>query len=188
MTTYNAGNGEGLNRILLFKPQQDMTYIRKLSMSYGYYVALAVVDRNNKVTHVGVSNSFQIVPFEKLNTHDLNILGNEKCSRLKSDDLMSIYRIKKALQLKRPYLLTRDCRGMRYTLPEENYEIKQEILNTIQTQGNVHEEINTPGTTEDIYNEHVELDIDNITLDEEIPTPLLETFTKPGATGQTRLY
>lgn len=186
MTTYDTQ--ENFNRILLYKPQQDLTYIRKLSMSYGYYVALACVDKNNKVTHVGVSNSFQIIPFNKLNTHDRNILGSERCLKLEADDLMSVYRIKKYIKLNKPYKLLKDCRGMRFTLPEENYQIKKEIINTLHAPDNGVVNMDDNGSYEDIYNEYVELDIENINLeDDEIIIEELDNFNKTGATGQTKL-
>lgn len=185
MTTYDTE--ENFNRILLYKPQKDLTYIRKLSMSYGYYVALACVDKNNKVTHVGVSNSFQIIPFNKLNTHDRNILGSERCLKLEADDLMSVYRIKKYIKLNKPYKLLKDCRGMRFTLPEENYQIKKEIINTLHAPDNGVVNMDDNGSYEDIYNEYVELDIENINLDDEIIIEELDNFNKTGATGQTKL-
>lgn len=182
-TTYN---NENFSRILLYKPQQDLTYIRKLSMSYGYYVALACVDKNNKVTHVGVSNSFQIIPFDKLNEHDKDIIGYEKCQRLAPDDLMSVYRIKKALKLKNPYSLVKECRGMRFTLPEENYQIKLEILNTLQDNTGTFE-VEYKGSYNSIYHEHVELDLDHIELDDTVIVEELDNFNKAGAKGQTKL-
>ncbi len=186
MTTYDTQ--ENFNRILLYKPQKDLTYIRKLSMSYGYYVALACVDKNNKVTHVGVSNSFQIIPFHKLNTHDRNILGSERCLKLEADDLMSVYRIKKYIKLNKPYKLLKDCRGMRFTLPEENYQIKKEIINTLHAPDKGVVNMDDNGSYEDIYNEYVELDIENINLDDdEIIIEELDNFNKTGATGQTKL-
>ncbi len=61
MEDIRENKGIDFDRFLLFHPQAEMTYIRQLSMSYGYYTALAVVDDNDRVTHVGVDNDFHIV-------------------------------------------------------------------------------------------------------------------------------
>ena len=124
------------NKILLFKPQGDMTYIRKLSMSYGYYTALAIVNSNDCVTHVGLDNEFQIVPFNQLNYHDRSLLGNERCKYLSDTDIMSIYRVTLPLKIGR-YHLIKECRGMRYALPEEMVGIRDCILRALSRKYNV---------------------------------------------------
>lgn len=184
MSEYDIEN-KGFDRILLFKPQKDMKYIRKLSMSYGYYVALAVVDTNERVTHVGVVNNFQIVLFRNLTSNDKDILGNNKCKYLKDDDLMSIYSIVNALKLKKPYHLTAPCRGMRYTTPEETYYLKKSIMNSSH---HIYEEntITQDNNYDNIYSEDILLELDNISLDESLELEL-PSFDKLGAKGQTKL-
>lgn len=183
MSEYDIEN-KGFDRILLFKPQKDMKYIRKLSMSYGYYVALAVVDNNERVTHVGVVNNFQIVLFRNLNNDDRIVLGTNKCNNLKDDDLMSIYSIVNALKLKKPYHLNAPCRGMRYTTPEETYYLKKNIINSSH---HIYED-NTINDSdyENIYSEDIMLELDKISLDESLELEL-PSFDKLGAKGQTKL-
>ena len=48
MEDIRENRGIDFDRFLLFHPQAEMTYIRQLSMSYGYYTALAVVDDNDR--------------------------------------------------------------------------------------------------------------------------------------------
>ncbi|MBQ6220096.1 MAG: hypothetical protein IJH63_10165 [Methanobrevibacter sp.] len=174
------------DRFLLFHPQDRLTYIRKLTMSYGYYTALAVVDSNNRVTDIGVSNSFQIVSFKDLSEDDRDILGVERCSRLEPEDLLSVYRINKALKLTYHYRLWNPCRNMRYTTPEETYELKNLMKYTLSnenlmfTEENNHE-YNTA------YSDYVELDLENIDLSSTLEDISLPNFNTVGATGQTRL-
>lgn len=174
------------DRFLLFHPQADLTYIRKLTMSYGYYTALAVVNSNNRVTHIGVSNSFQIVSFKELDDSDRSILGVEKCNRLLDDDLLSLYRINRALKLNYNYKLHRPCRNMRYTTPLETIELKNLMQSTLNNDNLIFSEekgydYNTA------YSDYVELDLENIDLTTEIKDISLPNFNKIGATGQTKL-
>lgn len=172
-------------RILLFKPQKHMKYIRKLSMSYGYYVALAVVDKNDRVTHIGVENNFQIVLYKNLTDEDYQILGPQKCSKLQDDDLMSIYSINNAIKLNQSYNLNTPCRGMRYTTPEETYYLKQRIINSSYYQLEKDKEEND-AVYSNIYSENVILNVDDISLDESLELDL-EVFNSIKATGQTKL-
>lgn len=182
----SEGKEISFDRFLLFHPQDNLTYIRKLTMSYGYYTALAVVDNDDRVTHVGVSNSFQIVSFKELTESDRSILGVERCNRLEPDDLLSIYRINRALKLNYHFKLWRPCRNMRYTTIEETYELKNLMKSTLSnenlmfTEENNHE-YNTA------YLDHVELDLENIDLTSSIEDISLPNFDKLGATGQTKL-
>ena len=176
------------DRFLLFHPQRDLTYIRKLSMSYGYYTALAVVNENNRVTHIGVSNSFNIVSFKELTENDKNILGSERCSHLELEDLLSIYRINKALKLNYHYKLMKPCRNMRYTLPLETYELKKLIISTLSEENLEYQEEKIQlNNYNDAYSDHVELDLENIDLTEEITSLELPNFNSLNATGQTKL-
>ena len=174
------------DRFLLFHPQKDLTYIRKLTMSYGYYTALAVVNDNDRVTHIGVSNSFQIVSFKELSDSDRSILGSERCNHMEDDDLLSVYRINKALKLKYHYKLYRPCRNMRYTTMEETYELKRLMQSTLSEDNLLFtEEKGTNYNT--AYSDHVELDLENIDLTAEIKDISLPNFNSMGASGQTRL-
>lgn len=175
------------DRFLLFHPQRDLTYIRKLTMSYGYYTALAVVNNNDRVTHVGVGNSFQIVSFNELDDNDRSILGYERCNRLEDDDLLSVYRITRALKLKDSYKLWRPCRNMRYTTPIETSELKklmQDTLNkeTLEFQEEKGYDYNTA------YSDFVELDLKNIDLTSDVQELELPNFNSVGAAGQTKLF
>ena len=180
------------DRILLFKPQGNNTYIRKLSMSYGYYTALAIVNKYDTVTHIGAKNDFNIMPFGKLSKGHRKLLGNEKCQALKNDDLMSIYEVKSPLKLKKDYHLLKPCRNMRYSLPEETYNIKKRILHTLSEKHNVSihdaEKLNE---YVELYKTDMALDFSNVIfnidkdyndLDISIPT-----YNSVGAIGQTKL-
>lgn len=180
------------DKILLFKPQGNMTYIRKLSMSYGYYTALAVVNKYDTVTYVGANNDFNIIPFGKLNNQHRKLLGAEKCSTLKPDDLMSIYEVKSPLKLKKDYHLLKPCRNMRYSLPEETYNIKKRILHTLSAKHNV-DLHDAQGLSEyvKLYQKDMALDFTNVIFnidkdyhDLEISIP---TYNSVGAFGQTKL-
>ena len=174
-------------RFLLFHPQTHFTYIRKLSMSYGYYTALAVVNDNDRVTHVGVSNSFQIVPFKELTNEDKNILGSDRCNSLESDDLLSVYRINRALKLNGSYKLHRPCRNMRYTTFEESYDIKRLMQSTLDTkkvevkiQKNI--EYDTP------YSDKVEINLWDIDFSDILKDgDELPQFHNSEVSGQTKL-
>lgn len=126
-----------VNRILLFKPQGNNTYIRKLSMSYGYYTALAIVNSQDVVTSVGVDNRFEIMSFKDLGYEYRRLLGNKRCSQLEDDDMMSIYQVISPLELHNRCRLLKPCRSMRYTLPEETYKIKQLVLKTLADNHNI---------------------------------------------------
>ena len=158
-------------------------------MSYGYYTALAVVNEIGRVTHVGVSNSFQIVSFKELSNTDKNILGNERCNSLDAEDLLSIYRINKALKLNYTYKLVKPCRNMRYTLPLETYELKKLILDTLDNNNLEFEEEqnNMSNGYNDAYNDHVELDLNNIDLTDDVGMIEVPNFNSLSASGQTRL-
>lgn len=174
------------DRFLLFHPQRDLTYIRKLTMSYGYYTALAVVDKNDRVTHVGVGNSFQIVSFSELDNSDRSILGVERCNRLEDDDLLSVYRITRALKLNEHYKLWRPCRNMRYTAPVETAELKKLMRDTLNNPSlSFHDEKGYDYDT--AYSDFVELDLKNIDLTSDVQELELPNFNSIGASGQTRL-
>ena len=174
-------------RILLFKPQKHMKYIRKLSMSYGYYVALAVVDKNDRVTHIGVENNFQIVLYKNLTNDDCYMLGPQKCSKLQGDDLMSIYSINNAIKLHQPYRLHAPCRGMRYTTPEETYYLKQRIIQSSYYKlEKDKKEDDDDVVYENIYSEDIILNVNEVSLDESLELDL-EVFNSIKATGQTKL-
>ena len=161
-----------VDRFLLFHPQDNLTYIRKLSMSYGYYTALAVVDKNNRVTHVGVDNDFHIVAY----------------ANLKDDDLLSVYRINEVLKLKEPFKLWKPCRSMRYTTLDETYHLKKSMLATLNHKIEpVH--VNKFDYYSTMYGENVSLDLDNLdfNLDKELREIELQRFNDLKATGQTRL-
>ena len=179
---------KNFDRFLLFHPQEQLTYIRKLSMSYGYYTALAVVDSGDRVTHVGVDNDFHIVAYEHLTDNDRDILGSEKCSRLRSDDLLSVYRINEVLKLNNPYKLHKGCRSMRYTTPEETYHIKKGILSTLDSKMEP-VQVNKFDYYSKMYGEKVSLDLDNLdfNLEEELKQIELQRFNDLKASGQTRL-
>jgi hypothetical protein len=183
MTDYNLDTS--FDRILLFKPQKNMKYIRKLSMSYGYYVALAVVDKNDRVTHIGVENNFQIVLYRNLTSEDCQMLGPQKCSKLEDDDLMSVYSINNAIKLHNPYRLNTPCRGMRYTTPEETYYLKKDIISSSYYQLEKDKE-ETDNVYNNIYSEDIVLNVDDVSLDELLDLDL-EVFNSINATGQTKL-
>lgn len=175
------------NRFLLFHPQSNFTYIRKLSMSCGYYMALAVVDSNDRVTHIGTSNNFQIVSFKELSDKDRKILGSDKCSVLDPDDLLSIYRIKKALKLEGSYKLHRPCRNMRYTTSIESIELKKLMQYTLDTKTitveNQEHEIYDAGFTDQVEINLWDIDFSKIPEHkDELPS-----FDSEDAVGQTRL-
>lgn len=176
------------DRFLLFHPQSQLTYIRKLSMSYGYYTALAVVDDGDRVTHVGVDNDFHIVAYSDLTDNDRDILGGERCSRLRGDDLLSVYRINEVLKLTNPYHLHKGCRSMRYTTPEETYHLKKSILSTLNTPIEP-VQVNKFDYYSNMYGENVSLDLDNLdfNLEEDLRKIELQKFNDLKATGQTRL-
>ena len=46
MGAIEENRGIDFDRFLLFHPQAEMTYIRQLSMSYGYYTALDSIDES----------------------------------------------------------------------------------------------------------------------------------------------
>ena len=176
------------DRFLLFHPQDKLTYIRKLSMSYGYYTALAVVDNNNRVTHVGVDNDFHIVAYSDLTEGDKNILGSEKCNRLQGDDLLSVYRINRVLKLNKPLKLWKPCRSMRYTLVDETYHLKRSVLATLDNKIEP-VSVNKFDYYSTMYGENVSLDINNLdfNLDKELKDIELQKFNDLKASGQTRL-
>lgn len=188
MVENNVELVKDFDRFLLFHPQRDWTYIRKLSMSYGYYTALAVVDNNNRVTHVGVDNDFHIVAYSDLTSSDKDILGSEKCSRLRDDDLLSVYRINKVLKLNVPFKLHKNCRSMRYTILSETYHLKKSVLATLNH--NMEPvSVNKFDYYSTMYGENVSLDLDNLdfNLDEELREVELQRFNDLKAQGQTRL-
>lgn len=188
MEAIGENKGIDFDRFLLFHPQAEMTYIRQLSMSYGYYTALAVVDDNDRVTHVGVDNDFHIVAFKDLTGHDRDILGQVKCNRLQDDDLLSVYRINRVLKLKVPFKLHRSCRSMRYTQLDETYQIKKCILSTIEEEDTV-EAVHNFDYYSQMYGEKVSIDLDNLDFDleKDLAEIELQRFNDLKATGQTRL-
>ena len=175
------------NHFLLFHPQDNFEYIRKLSMSYGYYTVLAVVNDNDKVTHIGISNSFQIVPFSNLSDEDKSILGDSRCSKLYPDDLLSIYKINKSLKLNGSYKLEKQCRNMRYTTPQETIDLKRLIKHTVNDESYIVKE-HDMSKYETPYSDEIEVDLWNIDLstvddfDSELPV-----FSETGVKGQTKL-
>ena len=188
----NGDNGSGavfdVDRFLLFHPQSQLTYIRQLSMSYGYYTSLAVVDNDNRVTHVGVDNDFHIVAFKDLTDNDRDILGYAKCNHLVDDDLLSVYRINSVLKLSKPFRLFKGCRSMRYTQLDETYQIKKCILSTIEEEDTV-EAVHNFDYYSQMYGEKVSIDLDNLDFDleKDLAEIELQRFNDLKATGQTRL-
>ena len=188
--------GEDINyfdKILLFKPQGENTYIRKLSMSYGYYTALAIVDKNDYVIGVGVENNFRILPFNKLSHRYKQLLGSERCKHLVDDDIMSIYQVIKPLQLIKKYKLLKDCRGMRYSLPEETYEIKRLILHTLSDLHNIDVyNVSELGEYVNKYKRDIPLDFTNVigNVDKSYAENIekgIPLFSNNNANGQTKL-
>lgn len=175
---------EDFDKILLYHPQGDMTYIRKLTMSYGYYTVLATVDHNDKVHYIGVDNTFHIIPFSKLSYEDKQLLGRQKCEHLKENDLLNIYKINKAIKLRKPYRLRKHCGNMRYTTPEETIELKRLLIENINSQVVVD---NTD--YEDIYTDKSVLNLNQITasIRENLQEIRLEHYENMTAKGQTRL-
>lgn len=181
---------ENFDRILLFKPQGEYTYVRKLSMSYGYYTALAVVDNYDRVTHIGANNNFKILPYKKLDKHCRKLLTPKKRKELNPDDIMSIYRIESPLKLIHNYHLIKPCRGMRYTLPEETYMIKKIILHTLSDKHGVSiHDVEKLGEYTDLYQRDIPLDFNNVlfNLDNNFNDMTIPSYEDTGARGQTRL-
>lgn len=188
---YNNNHKNYFDKILLFKPQDNLTYIRKLSMSYGYYTALAIVDNHDRVTHIGAKNNFRILPFNKLSRRYKNLLGNERCKRLDDDDIMSIYQVIEPLPLKQNYKLLKPCRSMRYALSYETYRIKHIILETLSEKHNVDiNDVEKLGEYIDLYKKDIPLNFNEILygtdeiIDDEIR---LQSYDTEGAKGQTKL-
>lgn len=184
----NKGAVFDVDRFLLFHPQSQLTYIRQLSMSYGYYTSLAVVDNDNRVTHVGVDNDFHIVAFKDLTDNDRNILGYAKCNHLGDEDLLSVYRINSVLKLSKPFRLFKGCRSMRYTTVEETYYLKKSILSTLDDDVEV-VGVNKFDYYTDFYGERVSLDLNHLDfdLDKDLRELELSRFDELKASGQTRL-
>ncbi len=172
------------DKILLYHPQQRMKYIRKLTMSYGYYTVLAIVNKNNKVTHIGIDNTFQIIPYKELTEEDKNILGNTKCNKLKPNDLLNIYQINKAIHIPH-YKLNKPCTNMRYTTPEETYQLKKLLIK------NKDKIITVKNNTEykENYKDQAILNLNNITINirENLQEIKLDHYNNIKAKGQTRL-
>lgn len=171
------------DKILLYHPQHNMTYIRKLTMSYGYYTVLATVNPEHKITHVGINNTLQILPYKDLRDEDKYILGKEKCEKLQDNDLLNIYRINKAIQLKKPYRLHKKCNSMRYTTPEETLELKREMLlnvdNVIVVKGNKY--------YRNAHTDNSNVDLSDINISEELRKVELNHYEDLKASGQTTL-
>ena len=171
------------DKILLYHPQHNMTYIRKLTMSYGYYTVLATVNEDNRVNYIGLNNTLQILPFSKLSDNDKYLLGKKKCDSLQDNDLLNIYKINKAVQLPRPYKLHKDCKSMRYTTPEETYELKREILgnkdNIILIKGNKY--------YSEAYTDNSEVNVEDINISDELKQVQLKHYEDLKASGQTTL-
>lgn len=185
-------NVKYFDRILLFKPQRDMTYIRKLSMSYGYYTALAVVNKQDVVTHIGANNNFKIIPFGKLNDVHRRILGREKCRNLNDDDVMGIYHVESPLKLLSSYRLLKPCKGMRYTMPEETLDIKRRILYTLSERHGVSlEDASKLESYTRLYKDTVPLNFNDILFNKDFREDLFDfnipTFNSENAKGQTKL-
>lgn len=176
------------NRFLLFHPQRELTYIRKLSMSYGYYTGLAVVNRNDYVTHIGVDNDFHIVMARNLSEHDRGIMGSERFSKLESDDLLSVYRINEVLKLTNPFKLHKSCRGMRYTDSSETYHLKKRVLSTLNDGINI-VKVNHGMEYDSMHDKNIILDLENIDFDlnHNPKGIILDSYTDDKAQGQTRL-
>ena len=160
-----------------------MTYIRKLTMSYGYYTVLATVNPEHKITHIGIDNTLQILPYKDLENSDRYILGKEKCNRLQDNDLLNIYSINKAIQLKKPYRLHKKCNSMRYTTPEETVELKREMLlnkdNVIVIKGNNY--------YKNAHTDNSNVDVEDIDISEELKKVQLKHYEDLKAKGQTTL-
>ena len=172
------------DKILVYHPQYKMKYIRKLTMSYGYYTILAIVNKNNKVTHIGIDNTFQIIPYKELKENDKNLLGNTKCNKLKPNDLLNIYQINKAIPIPK-YKLHKPCTNMRYTTPEETYALKKLL---IQNKNKIITVQNDKGYDNN-YKEQAILNLNNITLNikENLQEIKLDHYNNIKAKGQTRL-
>lgn len=171
------------DKILLYHPQYKMKYIRKLTMSYGYYTVLAIVNKNNRVTHIGIDNTFQIIPYNELNEEDKNILGNNKCKYLKNNDLLNIYQINEAVKIP-SYHLTKPCNNMRYTTPEETYHLKKLLIQYKNNRIKI-----TNKEYKNNYKDQAILNLNNITinLNEKIKELRLDHYNNIKAKGQTRL-
>lgn len=171
------------DKILLYHPQEKMKYIRKLTMSYGYYTVLAIVNNSNRVTHIGVDNTFQIIPYSELTEEDKNILGNNKCSKLKDNDLLNIYQINEAVKIP-SYHLTKPCNNMRYTTPEETYNLKKLLIHYKNNRMKIK---NKEYTNQ--YKDQAILNLNNITLNinEKLAGITLDHYNSIKAKGQTRL-
>ena len=178
------------NRILLFKPQSDMTYIRKLSMSYGYYTALAIVNKKDIVTHVGANNNFNIVPFRDLDYHYKNMLGKKRCKQLKGDDIMSVYQIVSSLKLVNPIKLSKPCRGMRYSMIDETSKLKDSIISSLAIKYNISEDkVYNLEEFQEISKNDIPLDFTNmlVNIEGEDYGSFLDIFDDKNAKGQTKL-
>ncbi len=186
--TYYSSKEKGFDRILLFKPQSSMTYIRKLSMSYGYYTPLAVVDDYDNVSYIGVENNFTILQFQDLSVKDINILGDKKCEQLNPDDSMCIYRVINALKLDTPLRLEY-YHGMRYTNPVETNLLKKSIIETLKNNSKKEDYLKQFNRYVDDYedSDNVKFDLENIVLDDELLNQDLPYFNSLNANGQTKL-
>lgn len=167
-----------LDKILLIKPQNSNTYIRKLSMSYGYYSALAIVNDQNKVTHMGINNSFEIKNFVDLTDRERDLLGADKCKKLKGNDMMSVYKLNKTLKLNYAVRLKKPCLNMRFSIPEETYEIKKMIRWSINNEDEVLSIILNKDNQEKIT---INLDLNLSDKDS------LKPYTEDNVSGQTTL-
>lgn len=151
-------------------------------MSYGYYTVLAPVNENNSVSLIGVNNTLQILPFKNLKEEDTHLLNKAQRKKLQDNDLMNIYCINKAIQLRKPYKLLKPCTNMRYTTPEETYHIKKRL---IDDKKNLISIINNK--YQNTYTENEYVDIEDINITEELKTITLDTYNSLNAKGQTKL-
>lgn len=171
------------DKILLYHPQRNLTYIRKLTMSYGYYTVLATVNKDHQVTNIGINNTLQILPYGRLNVEDQRTLGKKKCEQLQPNDLLNIYRINKAVKLKRPFRLYKKCNSMRYTTPEETLMLKKEML---KNKDNII--INKENKLyKDTYTDETNVNLDDINISKELEQVTLPNYDNLLAQGQTRL-
>ena len=120
-------------QILLIKPQRNNTYIRKLTMSYGYTSPLAITSPTNHITHIGIKNTINIKKIQDFNNTEKHIIGTNKIKKLNPQDLMNIYTINKTIPLNKKIPLTKKCNNMRHTTPTETQQIKTILQQQLQT-------------------------------------------------------
>ena len=188
------------NRILLFKPMKDLTYIRK-GMNYASFHALGTVSKDNKVMNMALEFGFFLSPFKNLGEYERKVLGKKRCEKANPEDYYSIYAIKTPLKLINPIQLDKPVRGMRFANAEEDYEIRKEILKGLAKHYNISLEdmFWNWGNYPELYKNSWEMDFQNVLFDLE-KSGELYNYTKKeskkkknydyhliGDSGQTRM-